>query len=528
MSGAGVSRPHEDAIRDALALRLDLVEKGLRCLATEYRIQSGVGAGGRIDILARDSTGCYVIIELKRTDSAARTALHELHKYVELFRRERGLGDADLRVVVVAVEWHELHLAFSQAAREWDADLRGYRLVLEGDGVTPVAVEQIKPLSETTVRSLTPVQLLVQSRTGDLDAVWRWMVENLRVFGAHSFVGFDVAHPVYDNGIYLVLGRMNSVLTGRTNRVVGGGGIFDGEFPYDEAVVGASDAPPGYEIEYEALVRLCSSPVPFVLESGHPHALSQLVSDPDWSVGAPRRAGVYEDELLFPKEDLVLESTAGGLSDVKFTGVACADHAARWTRCLERIDFALSANPTWAPIVAAWCQELADRSPRTNLIARVYNPCDFPATVAFGWPGRINDFMPMLRCVAAAPGQPRRSLYGGLMAYDRGMDPPSAFELSFGTVEKWVIARNAGLAWQLDEHFLRLLGLRYAVFEVIGRETSRRFLDMDDGALVRRQSAAVNGRPGSGTFGEWLDRHQRTLSLLATRIRYDLGIPEPD
>lgn len=30
-----------------------------------------------------------------------------------------------------------------------------------------------------------------------------------------------------------------------------------------------------------------------------------------------------------------------------------------------------------------------------------------------------------------------------------------------------------------------------------------------------------------GTFGEWLERHQHTLSSLATRLRYETGIPEP-
>ncbi|MTK04709.1 endonuclease NucS domain-containing protein [Micromonospora sp. CP22] len=88
---------HENAVRDALASRLALIEPGLKCVATAYRLPSRVGAGGRIDILARDTTGSFVIIELKRTEAAAEVALHELHKYVELTsawfsRRWNGAG----------------------------------------------------------------------------------------------------------------------------------------------------------------------------------------------------------------------------------------------------------------------------------------------------------------------------------------------------------------------------------------------------------------------------------------------------
>jgi hypothetical protein len=45
---------NEDEFRDYLAARLDLIEPGLTLLDTEYGLTNLDGAGGRIDILARD------------------------------------------------------------------------------------------------------------------------------------------------------------------------------------------------------------------------------------------------------------------------------------------------------------------------------------------------------------------------------------------------------------------------------------------------------------------------------------------
>jgi RecB family endonuclease NucS len=77
--------PYEHIIRDALAQNLSVLEPDLVLVRTEYPVPApNSGAGGRLDILARDQLGHYVIIELKRSDHSARDALHELEKYMGL------------------------------------------------------------------------------------------------------------------------------------------------------------------------------------------------------------------------------------------------------------------------------------------------------------------------------------------------------------------------------------------------------------------------------------------------------------
>ena len=69
---------NEASIRDNLANDLEVLEPGLGLIETEHSLKNACGTSGRIDILAKDSFGNRVIIEVKRSDASARQALHEL------------------------------------------------------------------------------------------------------------------------------------------------------------------------------------------------------------------------------------------------------------------------------------------------------------------------------------------------------------------------------------------------------------------------------------------------------------------
>ncbi|MGB9706393.1 MAG: endonuclease NucS domain-containing protein, partial [Pyrobaculum sp.] len=77
---------------EALVRNPSIIEEGLEVLGVE--VPTDVG---HIDILARDRSGRYVIIEVKR-DVATHDAVFQLARYVELYRR-RG---HEVRGVLVA------------------------------------------------------------------------------------------------------------------------------------------------------------------------------------------------------------------------------------------------------------------------------------------------------------------------------------------------------------------------------------------------------------------------------------------
>ncbi|MFD5528360.1 MULTISPECIES: endonuclease NucS domain-containing protein [Streptomyces] len=135
--------PYEARLRDMLANRLPLIEPSLRLIGTEYPLPNAHGTRGRIDILARDGHGSWVVIELKRSDSTSARALHEVTKYAELLQQEMGLRKDRIRAMIVSTTWRELRVPVSNMARDWSHDLRGYQLTLDDNGV-PVRADRVE------------------------------------------------------------------------------------------------------------------------------------------------------------------------------------------------------------------------------------------------------------------------------------------------------------------------------------------------------------------------------------------------
>lgn len=67
-----------------------------------------------IDILARDQNGNLVIIELKKSNAAAREAIHEVIKYTEFVKKTYAVNDDEIKLIIMSTEWEELFIPFSK------------------------------------------------------------------------------------------------------------------------------------------------------------------------------------------------------------------------------------------------------------------------------------------------------------------------------------------------------------------------------------------------------------------------------
>lgn len=150
---------NEDELRDHLAAGLDLIETGLTLLQTEYGLDNPDGAGGRIDILARDTFDHVVCIEIKRSDNSARAALNELSKYVTLLVQRDRVPREMIRCIVISTHWRELLLPLSYFAHATGVDVTALQTDVEDGRVT------LRPVALTALRFLPQL-------SPDMDLIW--------------------------------------------------------------------------------------------------------------------------------------------------------------------------------------------------------------------------------------------------------------------------------------------------------------------------------------------------------------------
>ncbi|HEX4330071.1 MAG TPA: endonuclease NucS domain-containing protein, partial [Burkholderiales bacterium] len=144
----------EDELRDRLALDISIIESGLTLLGKEQFIPNAIGTSSFIDLYARDSKGHHVLIELKRSDSAAREAIHEVQKYVEGVKQHLAVRDNEIRVIIASTEWRELLVPFSRFKADTNLAIDGVQIQVKASG--EISTTSVSPLDTMQGRYLAP------------------------------------------------------------------------------------------------------------------------------------------------------------------------------------------------------------------------------------------------------------------------------------------------------------------------------------------------------------------------------------
>lgn len=127
----------ESELRNMIKNDVTKLKGGLILLdENEKRLLNKFGASGKIDLYAKDERNRHVIIELKRSDTPARQALHEVSKYVELLKRNLGVKDTEIHVIIASTTWHELLLPFSRFVNDVSFSIEGLYIEMNQDNTS--------------------------------------------------------------------------------------------------------------------------------------------------------------------------------------------------------------------------------------------------------------------------------------------------------------------------------------------------------------------------------------------------------
>lgn len=130
----------ESIIRENISENLYLLDKSLKLVAQEHYIKMPDGKKAFIDILAKDDFGCFTVIELKKSNQTARSAIQQLLKYANFLKRKNRLEESQIRCVILSTVWDELEDPFSEFIEFSQYESKGYLVDYEKEKV-PVFTE---------------------------------------------------------------------------------------------------------------------------------------------------------------------------------------------------------------------------------------------------------------------------------------------------------------------------------------------------------------------------------------------------
>ncbi|RCV49710.1 endonuclease NucS domain-containing protein [Marinitenerispora sediminis] len=486
----------EAHIRDYLAANLHLLEEGMSLVKIEYHLANPQGATGRIDILAQDRNGLWVIIEVKRAKGPARQALHEVTKYTELLRREKALRKDHIRSIIVSTSWSDLLTSASNLARDWEHDLKGYRITVGSDGAI-LQVEQIEWKPDPFDPRPTNVQNVELYASAE-EREHGWQKIKLRAQEAHArnVVGFDfdrvrdIETVVGKYALYYAIGRISPELVPLQADLDVVPDEGDEDNPWFEIPTAYQQNP----AEYRALHHICrQARGARAVEVGNPDKFTALLGDDRWQLQRVRRSGAYATSDVLGDTDLCnAVSGKGAGAQILYTGSADPRIRLRWSTFTQEALGPLVGNNDWSLLLRQWFEEAVADPTCTDVRVHVYNPSDLVQTLIYGLTDKtrvFEQYVPNLTAVAKySDGRVRATQ--GYVAWDgeRCPDLIQRVRLVFREPLHYAAYRWAGEVWTVDSDLLALLGLRYVFLDVSQMNENVRlgeFRIVDNGEICR-------------------------------------------
>jgi hypothetical protein len=502
----------ENSIRDELAIRLDLIEPGLSHVASNYHLRNTSGADGFVDILARDSTGSFVVIELKKSDSTSRQALHEVSKYVDLLSRDKGLLPESIRAMIVSTDWHELLVPFSYYVDQTSFDLRGFALKLAGDGLTPTEALVVDVLPRSQPRVLTASQRRIEKPTSQqLATAWTSVRGRLSSLDVVDFVALHLSDGADAEMIVLVLGTAtDDSCRAEMERVLRAQDAWDDD--YDS-------------LPTEELVLLGMEHEGHPLGVCYPEKIGALIRGHGWQLDKLERFGVFEDTDLFPDEDIrdACEGWSGGLSTVHYAGRARTRNKAQWTSFRGSTSMVIADSPGWVAPTRLWLDEVEAANPQWDISVSAYDSHDFLQALMHHYKTpEWHEAVPFLSFAVEAPNNASYGLFAYLYWDGTVVDLVSGVRTAYRTVGDWGDLRAFNAQAEANLRLMKAWHLSYRVTEKLASQPLPKIL-MAEGDTLKRQKLreryAQDWMPKSLLMVDFLEAHEQQLDDLVAYLK---------
>ncbi|MGW1674833.1 endonuclease NucS domain-containing protein [Streptomyces sp. NPDC002324] len=483
----------ELAIQNALADRLAAIEPGMKMIQENYHLHNRAGTRGFVDILARDRHGIFVAIEVKKSNNTAREAIHEVLKYCELLRRERGMRVDQVRAVIASTDWKELIVPFSEISRSSVYPIMGVKVDVGEDFPASMTVEPVTPLPVPNERDLSvaAIRIPIVNRS-DADEKWDSLARALANVGIEDLIGVLAVRSHDDTGILHV--------------ALGVADVNDPRLPVPDDDEGLEE-PEFHAAEYRAA---CAAGFGHPgAEATTPEKLTRYLKTNSLEIAHVYRRGIFEDwrDLIDDSEAVAMAQHAAGWNQLLLQSSANTSNSLAWSRFRARVDYVLEGNPEWSNVLRLWLDEVEGQRKGLDVVITVHNPADFLASLIHGYGGNLRSLLPEISGAVDAPRNDAKMIHG-LLTWDGKPieDLWKAIRVVYPTVADWGMARALGSVYEADGDLLRSLGLKYSLFEFLPGDSvlpSQLIVEGGDLRRIRSDSDGVSW-PGVLPLQEFL------------------------
>jgi hypothetical protein len=472
---------NEVQIRDYLAAHLDMIEPGLTLIEKEYYLPNAIGTRGFIDILARDRFGMSVIIEIKRSNKAAREAAHEFSKYVALLRAKTGIAKERLRCLLLSTEWRELIVPFSEFIRSTGYQAEGMEILLDEITGLPRQFKRIEPLQETAELTLCSRHMCFSYETrARRDTATQRLREALAGRHVEDYLLIEMEHDlsnpkiIYPFAHYLAISPLQ-----QDARLAFETGLNDEELEdflnetaeAKEAVENEGEDAHQYRWLFEELVWR------YLLSDYFGTSDEVSAASPDTFAGLRRNrqiTSIYRrgkwarSKDVNTDEDIIRYlSGFGGESTHTFFAFTNPRLRAAWDRVKSGVRYCLEGNDEWAEGVTAYLEEIEKSTPDADVFLRAFNPDSLAiglyAFLAHDNPGSLHGLE-----IVVDEGQNSVRMLTGIIEWDGRScpaDPEAFIQKVSGDAFQFVFETSYGISSTTELIFQATHGLTFGLVE---------------------------------------------------------------
>lgn len=510
------SSTSEDRIKDLLAADLSIIDKELKLIEKEYRLDNSNGAKGFVDILAMDAFNNLVIIEIKRSQASSREAIQEILKYVGLIKQNFKVRDSSIRVIIISTHWKELLIPYSELCYQSALSVTGLQLSLARDGM-PMTCDLVQPLKLNSVhcgfarRSVCYLFKTLQNR----DTCIKYLIKRCGIVGLTDFVMLPLTSQndwalKYMNFTHALVFAFRSASLLEYEAV-----ITMGEEEIDMTIDEFD-----YEDEYKAYVE----EIIFVtlqternwdsMEAFSPERLDGVLLQGNWKAEPILRFGIFSiDPRYLQSDDLLLRELRGldGTNRIKYQNFTESTQTDRLTEIEERCLVPLQENECWKAHLQKVFGWLHNQIERFRLVINIYHPTSIFDSICRISMGSDPDYLPTyLLFVDFLDTNKLVVFYGKLVWSGKNVNSEQFLNFLQDDSDTLINKFTDSVMGHFNEEMLSLCHLYYDNYMDVFQDGKL----ISEGGIRFTKDGLEKVNPGQ-TFYEWVDHHPDLVSVLA-------------